>query len=133
MQRKKLSLIKWEAFLKIEDSFETNILNYEVILSFMKFKICLYFLSVFWHWRGSVASYTTDERSKSGQKERWRLNLEEIKVQIKSSSEKFRRLLYRRKANLIELSFILQRQPIWIIPRLMRDILNDGLKLFHWD
>ena len=60
----------------------------------MKFKICLYFWGVFGPWRGSVASYTTDERAKNGQKERWRLNLEEIKLQIKSSSEKYRRLQY---------------------------------------
>ena len=60
----------------------------------MKFKICLYFWVVFGPWRGSVASYTTDERLKNGQKERWRLNLEEIKRQIESSSEKFRRLQY---------------------------------------
>ena len=58
----------------------------------MKFKIFLYFWGVFGPWRRSVASYTTDERSKNGQKERWRLNLEEINLQIKSSSEKFRRL-----------------------------------------
>ena len=58
----------------------------------MKFKICLYFWGVFGPWRGSVASYTTDERAKNGQKERWRLNLEEIKLQIKSSSERFRQL-----------------------------------------
>ena len=35
-------------------------------------------------------SYTTDERSKNGQKERRRLNIEVLKQQIKSSSEKFR-------------------------------------------
>ena len=44
----------------------------------MKFKICLYFWGVFGPWRGSVASYTTDERAKNGQKERWRLNLAHI-------------------------------------------------------
>ena len=64
----------------------------EVVWTFMKFKICLYFWGVFGPWRGSVASYTTDERAKNGQKERWRLNLEELKLKIKSSSEKFRRL-----------------------------------------
>ena len=61
----------------------------------MKFKICLNFWGVFGPWRRSVASYTTDERSKNDQKERWRLNLEGINLQIKSSSEKFRRLLYQ--------------------------------------
>ena len=66
----------------------------EVVWTFMKFKICLYFWGVLGPWRGSIASYTTDERAKNGQKERWRLNLEEIKLQIKSSSEKFRRLQY---------------------------------------
>ena len=64
----------------------------EVVWTFMKFKICLNFWGVFGSWRRSVASYTTDERSKNGQKERWRLNLEEINLQVKSSSEKFRRL-----------------------------------------
>ena len=64
----------------------------EVVWTFMKFKICLYFWVVFGPWRGSVASYTTDERAKNGQKERWRLNVEDFKHQIKSSSEKFRRL-----------------------------------------
>ena len=64
----------------------------EVVWTFMKFKICLYFWGVFGPWRGSVASYTTDERSKNGQKERGRLNVEELKLSIKSSSEKFRRL-----------------------------------------
>ena len=64
----------------------------EVVWTFMKFKICLYFWGVFGPWRGSVASYMTDERAKNGQKERWRLNLEELKLQIESSSEKFRRL-----------------------------------------
>ena len=58
----------------------------------MKFKICLCFWGVFEPWRGSAASYTTDERAGNGQKERWRLNLEELKLQFKSSSEKFRRL-----------------------------------------
>ena len=52
----------------------------EVVWTFLKFKICLYFWGVFGPWRGSVASYTTDERSKNGQKERWRLNLEELKL-----------------------------------------------------
>ena len=56
--------------------------NNEVVWTFMKFKICLYFWGVFGPWRGSVASYTTDERSKNDQKERWRLNLEELKLQI---------------------------------------------------
>ena len=50
------------------------------------------FWGVFGPWRRREASYTTDERSKNGQEERWRLNLEEINLQIKSSSEKFRRL-----------------------------------------
>ena len=74
--------------LTLENARSAN----EVVWTFMKFKICLYFWGVFGPWRGSVASYTTDERAKNGQKERWRLNLEEIKLQIKSSSEKFRRL-----------------------------------------
>ena len=69
-----------------------NLSNNEVVWTFMKFKICLYFWGGFGHWRGSVASYTTDERAENGQKERWRLNVEELKLQIKSSSEKFRRL-----------------------------------------
>ena len=60
----------------------------------MKIKICLYFWGVSGPWRGSVASYTTDERAKNDQKERWRWNLEELKLKIKSSSEKFRRLQY---------------------------------------
>ena len=68
----------------------------EVVWTFMKFKIYLYFWGVFGPWRGSVASYTTDERAKNGQKERWRLNVEELKLQIKSSSEKFRRLHWRQ-------------------------------------
>ena len=58
----------------------------------MKFKIYLNFWGFLGPWRRSVASYTTDERSKNDQKEKWRLNLEEIDLQIKSSSEKFRRL-----------------------------------------
>ena len=41
----------------------------EVVWTFMRFKICLYFWGVFWPWRGSVASYTTDERSKIMQTE----------------------------------------------------------------
>ena len=69
-----------------------SLLLIEVVWTFMNFKICLYFWGVFGPWRGNVASYTTDERSKNGQKERWRLNLEELNLQIKSSSEKFRRL-----------------------------------------
>ena len=69
----------------------------EVVWTFMKFKICLYFWVVFGPWRGSVASYATDERAKNDQKERWRLKLEEIKRQIESSSEKFRRLQYMVK------------------------------------
>ena len=36
--------------------------NFEHLL--MKFKICLYFWGVSGPWRGNVASYTTDERSK---------------------------------------------------------------------
>ena len=64
----------------------------EVVWTFMKFKICLYFWVVFGPWRRSVASYTTDERAKNGQKERWRWNLEELMLLTKSSSEKFRRL-----------------------------------------
>ena len=64
----------------------------EVVWTFMKFKICLYFWVVFGPWRSSVASYTTDERAKNGQKERWRWNLEELMLLTKSSLEKFRRL-----------------------------------------
>ena len=60
--------------------------NFEHLL--MKFKICLYFWGVLGSWRGSVASYTTDERAKNDQKERWRLNLEELKLQIISRSSK---------------------------------------------
>ena len=72
---------------------EIGIYHFEVVWPFMKFKICLNFWGVFGPWRRSIASYTTDERLKNGQEERWRLNLEEINLQIKSSSEKFRRLL----------------------------------------
>ena len=54
----------------------------EVVRTFMKFKICLYFWGVFGPWRGSVASYTSDERAKNGQKERWRWNVEELKLPI---------------------------------------------------
>ena len=68
--------------------------DYEVVWTLMKLKICLYSWGVFGPWRGSVASYATDERAKNDQKERWRLNVEEFKLQIKSSSEKFRRLQY---------------------------------------
>ena len=35
----------------------------EVVWTFMRFKICLYFWGVFGPWRGSVASHTTDESS----------------------------------------------------------------------
>ena len=69
-----------------------QIYEIEVVWTFMTFKIYLYFWGVFGSWRGSVASYTTDERAENGQKERWRLNLEELKLQINSSSEKVRRL-----------------------------------------
>ena len=71
---------------------EIGIYHFEVVWTFMKFKIILNFWGVFGPWRRSIASYTTDERLKNGQEERWRLNLEEINLQIKSSSEKFRRL-----------------------------------------
>ena len=66
--------------------------EYEVVWTFMKFKIFLCFWGVLGPWRRSVTSYTTDERSKNGQKERRRLNVEVLKQQIKSLSEKFRRL-----------------------------------------
>ena len=83
-----ISIAHWSAKRILPQS------DIEVVWTFMKFKICLNFWGVFGPWRRSVASYTTDERSKNGQKERWRLNLEEINLQIKSSSEKFRRLQY---------------------------------------
>ena len=40
----------------------------EVVWTLMKFKICLYFWGGFGPWRGSVASYTTDERAKTAKK-----------------------------------------------------------------
>ena len=87
---------KWSNMKDIDkkwlEKWETVKEKTEVVWTFMKFKICLNFWGVFGPWRRSVASYTTDERLKNGQKERWRLNLEEINLQIKSSSEKFRRL-----------------------------------------
>ena len=92
---------KWSNMKDIDkkwlEKWETVKEKTEVVWTFMKFKICLNFWGVFGPWRRSVASYTTDERLKNGQKERWRLNLEEINLQIKSSSEKFRWLLKAEK------------------------------------
>ena len=58
-----ISIAHWSAKRILPQS------DIEVVWTFMKFKICLNFWGVFGPWRRSVASYTTDERSKNGQKE----------------------------------------------------------------
>ena len=54
-------------------------------------------LSHFWALKRECSELHDRWKGKNGQKERWRLNLEELKLKIKSSSEKFRRLHRMKK------------------------------------
>ena len=92
----------------------------EVVWTFMKFEICLCFWGVFDPWRGSVASYTTDEREKLP-KRKVKTEFRRDKTQIESSSEMIRRLhSYLRFAQLV-------LHP-WTYPQRAQHAINDN---FH--